>query len=119
MITQKLYSSIQNGGDKMRNLFIYNPVSGRKKSKKKYIGEIIQDLTCDGATLSVYQTQGKNDVRDFLRNNISSYDRIICCGGDGTLHEVVNGILKNEADVLLGYIPAGSTNDYPELFTEQ
>jgi YegS/Rv2252/BmrU family lipid kinase len=39
-------------------------------------------------------------------------DVVVCCGGDGTLNEAINGILKSGADVPVGYIPAGSTNDF-------
>ncbi len=42
----------------------------------------------------------------------SDYNRIVCVGGDGTLSEVCNGILKAEKEIPLGYIPTGSTNDF-------
>ena len=40
------------------------------------------------------------------------YDRVVCCGGDGTLNEVVTGLMGLEAPPLVGYIPAGTTNDF-------
>jgi len=40
------------------------------------------------------------------------YDRVICCGGDGTLNEVINGVMKSKKKIKIGYIPAGSTNDF-------
>ena len=40
------------------------------------------------------------------------YDMIVCCGGDGTLNEVIDGIMKSSSNVPIGYIPAGITNDF-------
>lgn len=98
---------------RMHNLLIYNPVSGRANLRWERIGKILYELTKNGDEVTVYQTQGKGDARLFLgRKSLEQYDLIICCGGDGTLHEVVNGLVNNDIKIPLGYIPAGSTNDY-------
>lgn len=94
------------------NLLIYNPISGRTGARDDYLGKVVQGLTDDGNELTVYQTQGKGDAREYLLNRKVSCDKIICCGGDGTLHEVVNGMLNTSNQSVLGYIPSGSTNDY-------
>ncbi len=97
----------------MHNLLIYNPVSGRANFRTEHLGKIVYELTCEGNELSVYQTQGKGDAKKYLaENDVSRYDMIICCGGDGTLHELVNGLMENGLDIPVGYIPSGSTNDY-------
>lgn len=97
----------------MHNLLIYNPVSGRTNLRLERIGRIIFELTNSGNELTVYQTQSKIDIRNFIRTkDLARYNKIICYGGDGTLHEVVNGLIESGADRPLGYIPAGSTNDY-------
>lgn len=99
---------------KMHSLLIYNPVSGRKESRAERLGKIVSELTENGNILTVYQTQAKGDAQSYIENikSLLNYDRIICCGGDGTLHEVINGMMKHEKRTPLGYIPMGSTNDY-------
>lgn len=96
----------------MHSLFIFNPVSGKKDGRNEKIGNYIQRLTQNGDTLEVYQTQGKGDAHRFLMECTKEYDRLVCCGGDGTLHEVINGVLDSKRDIPIGYIPMGSTNDY-------
>lgn len=97
----------------MRNLLIYNPVSGRKEGKNERLGRIIGSLTTMGKEVTVCQTMGKGDAKaSVLRHAGENFDRIICCGGDGTLHEVINGVLDSGWDLPVGYIPMGSTNDY-------
>lgn len=95
-----------------RNLLIYNPVSGRNKDRENYLGKVVWGLTEKGNELTVYKTQGKGDARLYLENNSILYHKIICCGGDGTLHEIVNGMMNSGNTAVLGYIPMGSTNDY-------
>lgn len=97
----------------MHNLLIYNPVSGRSNFRTEQLGKIIYELTCEGNELTVYQTQSKGDAKRYLSEiSPEQYDMIICRGGDGTLHEMVNGFMENHLDIPLGYIPSGSTNDY-------
>ena len=98
----------------MHSLLIFNLVSGRKEARAERLGKIIGSLTQDGNEVTVYQTRGKGDAREYLQSlQENRYDRIICCGGDGTLHEVVNGVMqRKEEPIVLGYIPMGFTNDY-------
>lgn len=94
------------------NLLIYNPVSGKTILKEEYLGRVIHNLTKDGDEITVYQTQKKGDASTYLKKIKFNYDKIICCGGDGTLHEVVEGLMNISERPVLGYIPSGSTNDY-------
>ena len=101
----------------MRSLLIYNPVSGRKEGKNERLGRIIGSLTSTGKEITVCQTMGKGDAKEsVLRHAGENFDRVICCGGDGTLHEVINGVLDSGWDLPVGYIPMGSTNDYAKNF---
>ena len=61
---------------------------------------------------TVYPTQDKKDATRVARELGSYYDRVVCCGGDGTLHEVVTGLMALERRPEVGYIPAGTTNDF-------
>ena len=57
-------------------------------------------------------TQGKADATYTAAWLGGEFDRLVCCGGDGTLHEVVTGLMEVSHRPELGYIPAGTTNDY-------
>ncbi|MCX4267573.1 MAG: YegS/Rv2252/BmrU family lipid kinase [Lachnospiraceae bacterium] len=93
------------------DLLIYNPKSGRTGLKDDFLGRIVQELTENGTMVTVYQTQNKGDAKEYIKRKQIRFDKIICCGGDGTLHEVVNGIMEIEERNILAYIPSGSTND--------
>lgn len=96
----------------MRYLFIYNPVSGRENSRTTKLGNILMKLGQNGDEVLVYQTQDKGDARRYLGLVREQYDMIIACGGDGTLHDVLNGVFQNNLCTPVGYIPLGSTNDF-------
>lgn len=92
-------------------LFIYNPFSG-KGMIKEYLSDIIDLFVKAGFQVSIYPTQGKLDAKEHMIHCSSQYDMIICSGGDGTLNEVISGIMELKERPVLGYIPAGSTNDF-------
>lgn len=97
----------------MHSLLIYNPVSGKKEARAERLGRIVSGLSEQGQEVTIYQTQGKGDAEKYLMERYKEgYDRIVCCGGDGTLHEVINGIIRTGITSPIGYIPMGSTNDY-------
>ena len=97
----------------MHSLLIFNPVSGKKEARIERLGRIVSGLSEEGAEVTVYQTRGKGDAETYLKERYTPiYDRIVCCGGDGTLHEVINGVIRSDIDAPIGYIPMGSTNDY-------
>ncbi len=99
-------------------LLIFNPVSGRINDKKLMLGRIIERLSRKGRIVTVYQTTGDKDVKEIILSikDVASYETIVVCGGDGTLHEVINGMILAGIDVPIGYIPAGSTNDFAKNF---
>lgn len=92
-------------------LFIYNPVAGRVQLRSE-LWDVIRILS-KRYFLVVMETQGAGDGRRFIAQNKNvEFDAVICCGGDGTLNEVVTGMLENDISVPIGYIPCGSTNDF-------
>ncbi|MBR4295548.1 MAG: diacylglycerol kinase family lipid kinase [Clostridia bacterium] len=92
-------------------LFIYNPVAGRKKLRPE-LWEVIRVLS-KKYFLTVMETQRAGDGQRFIAHaRNTDFDAVICCGGDGTLNEVINGMLENDVSVPIGYIPCGSTNDF-------
>lgn len=92
-------------------LFVFNPHAGKAKIKPK-LAEIIDIFVKGGYMVTTYTTQCVADATRVVAENAPYYDLVVCSGGDGTLNEVVNGMLKCGQDIPIGYIPAGSTNDY-------
>lgn len=92
-------------------LLILNPVAGTKKADK-YLSNIISVFNQAEYDTHVYITTSKGDATKAVKLYGNQKDLIVCCGGDGTLNETIAGILETESDVALGYIPAGSTNDF-------
>lgn len=92
-------------------LFIYNPHSG-KGMVKEYLSDIIDQFVKAGYQVGVYPTQGKQDATEQVLHCSSHYNMVVCSGGDGTLNEVVSGIMELKCKPVIGYIPAGSTNDF-------
>lgn len=92
-------------------LFIYNPHSGRG-SIKEHLSAVLDIFVKAGYKVEVYPTQGSGDATKKVCESFGEFDRVVCSGGDGTLNEVVSGLVQNEQDVVLGYIPSGSTNDF-------
>lgn len=88
-----------------------NPCAGTKKANK-YLTDILVMFGEHGYQSTVYLTEAAGDAKKFTRENAKNFDLIVAIGGDGTFNEVVSGVLKSGADVKIGYIPAGSTNDF-------
>lgn len=92
-------------------LFIYNAHAGKGRVCSK-LAAIQDTFTKAGWLVTVHPTQGPGDATAAATDLGGSFDRIVCCGGDGTLHEVVAGVLKLSRRPEVGYIPAGTTNDF-------
>lgn len=92
-------------------LFVYNPKAGKGKIKAK-LSEVISIFNSSGYEVIIRATQYPRDAYEQAKKYAHCVDVIVCGGGDGTLDEVVTGIMEAESPVPLGYIPAGSTNDF-------
>lgn len=92
-------------------LLIVNPVAGTKKAGKN-LAEIISVFNRADFDTRVYITTEQGDAAAAVKQFGSAADLIVCCGGDGTLNEAVTGIMETGIETPLGYIPAGSTNDF-------
>ncbi len=91
-------------------LLIVNPRSG--KTKKAGAFEKIQKNLADaGWQIDTVFTEYSEHAK-LLAADAKDYDRVVCVGGDGTLNEVINGLMKLEKRPQLGYVPTGSTNDF-------
>ena len=92
-------------------LFVMNPFAGQRRANR-YLADILTAFNRGGYDVTVYMTEGPGDCARMVEEKASQMDLIVCCGGDGTFNEMVSGLLRSGADVPLGYIPAGSTNDF-------
>ncbi|MDR2569990.1 MAG: YegS/Rv2252/BmrU family lipid kinase [Oscillospiraceae bacterium] len=90
-------------------MLIINPHSGRGLSKTA-LGTIVSSL-CDAEhTVTVYISRDKKP-QDLIYQNAKKHDLVVCVGGDGTLHDVISGLLRAGVTIPVGYIPAGTSND--------
>lgn len=92
-------------------LFVFNPKSGMGLIKNHLL-DIVDIMVKAGYEPTLYPTQARGDATRKVREDGAEYDRIVCSGGDGTLDEVVTGMQEANLSTPLGYIPAGSTNDF-------
>lgn len=93
-------------------LVVLNPRAGTMKSKNGLF-TIVDGLCSKDYTVTVQTTQRQGHATELVeRASESGFDLIVCCGGDGTLNEVINGMMRCNSKVVLGYIPTGSTNDF-------
>lgn len=95
----------------MRVLFIFNPHSGKGLIKNDLL-DIVDTMVKASDEVTIYTTQSPKDAIAKVAKEAKNFDRIICSGGDGTLDEVVTGLIQSNANIPIGYIPAGSTNDF-------
>ena len=92
-------------------LFIFNPHSGKGQIKNCLV-DIVDTMVKANFDVTIYTTQARADATRKVMEEAQHFDRIVCSGGDGTLDEVVTGLIRSGADTPVGYIPAGSTNDF-------
>lgn len=92
-------------------LFIMNPFAGVKRANR-HLADILLTFTQAGYEVITHMTLGRGDATVVAREKGKDVDLVVCCGGDGTLNETITGLLSAGADTPIGYIPAGSTNDF-------
>ena len=94
-------------------LFVFNPVAGRSEIRTELV-DILEIFARESYAVTCYPTKCRGDARNIVRSRQGDYACVICSGGDGTLDEVVSGMLEHpdKPAVPIGYIPMGSTNDF-------
>lgn len=92
-------------------LFVYNPRSGKGLIRTQ-LSTIIETFSAGGYDVTVYPTKCEMDGCNTVYERVQDFDFIVCSGGDGTLDEVVTGMMRSGVHRTVGYIPAGSTNDF-------
>lgn len=96
----------------MKKLFlIINPRAGVRKANR-YVVDIVGIFNAAGYDVTVYVTGAQGDAERVARARGGEFDVVVCIGGDGTFNEMLAGLRTGGWDVPMGYIPAGSTNDF-------
>ncbi len=95
-----------------RLLLIVNPCSGRAKMHTELL-KVVEILSACDFSVTVYPTKYKGDATEYVSSlNNDDFELIVVCGGDGTLNEVITGLMDNKLNIKLGYIPSGTLNEW-------
>jgi len=92
-------------------LFILNPCAGTRRANKTF-ADILAVFNRADFDVRVYVTSGPQDAISAVKRLAPGMDLVVCCGGDGTFNETITGMLESGLNLPIGYIPAGSTNDF-------
>jgi YegS/Rv2252/BmrU family lipid kinase len=93
-------------------LLIVNPVAGKLRARTALM-EIVEVMSAAGLDVNVRVSQKRGHARELAQAaRRDQYEKIVCVGGDGTLNEVITGLVYSGEEIPLGYIPLGSTNDF-------
>lgn len=108
---------LNNGGIIMRHIFIINPAAGNGKHQAELSKLIKDEFESNKIEYIIYFSKFKGDVKQYLDNILKDMvsSVIYACGGDGTLHEVINAAC-NYQHVSVGFVPCGSGNDFIKNF---
>ncbi len=88
-------------------LLIINPIAGKMAARSYDISAMFPPYA-----VSTYYTINSESTISFVQKNAAFYDLLVCVGGDGTLNNVICGLMQCSKKPLLGYIPCGTTNDF-------
>lgn len=93
-----------------RMMLIVNPKAG-KGGYRSSLTQVLEVFCSNGFLPSVYFTKRTGNGAELVRRYAQNYDLVVCLGGDGTLSEIVGGMMLQEERRPIGYIPLGTAND--------
>ena len=102
-------------------LVIYNPTAGRGRVRKHWPA-VRQGLVEAGIEFDVAATTAPLEASTIAEQATAKYDTVVAIGGDGTVHEVVNGLLRASSEqetIALGVIPLGNGDDFAKMIPPQ
>ncbi len=103
---------IKKEGENVKKLLITANLHSGRGIISGCLADMISYYNGKGFEVTVYTSQYSGHITDIIEKTGSAYDNIVCCGGDGSLNEAINGLMRLKKRPLLGYIPCGSTNDF-------
>lgn len=93
-------------------LLVVNPRSGRAKMRTELL-RVVEILSAENYDVTVYPTKSQGDATEKVASiKDGEYDLIVVCGGDGTLNEVISGLMQSGIKTKVGYIPSGTLNEW-------
>lgn len=92
-------------------LFTLNPQAGKGAVRECFL-DLVDGFVRDGFDVSVHTSQRRLELPDYIAEHAGDYDMLVACGGDGTLNEAVNGLMRCPKPPDFCYIPAGTVNDF-------
>lgn len=97
----------------MRLKLLLNPAAGRGRAAKR-IGEAVEYLRSRGATVDLLRSHDRDHLMELAyESSVNGHDRVVACGGDGSVHLVVRGV--DLSKVTLGLLPLGSGDDFARV----
>ena len=82
----------------------------------KHIDYICQKLKSKYEIVETFASVGPNSIRDYVVQNAGDYDLVVASGGDGSINEVINGLMMIKNRPTLAYVPTGTCNDTGKTF---
>ncbi|MBO7319353.1 MAG: YegS/Rv2252/BmrU family lipid kinase [Clostridia bacterium] len=91
-------------------LLIVNPCSGKTKTRIS-AAQIMEKFSKQNFEFTTRETTCQGDATNIVKNELNDHDIVVCCGGDGTLNETINGVMDMPRRAPIGYFPSGTTCD--------
>ena len=91
-------------------MLIVNPAAGRGGYKVNF-AEALHTLDLGGYRTTLFFTSGRGEATEFAARHAGAFDTVACIGGDGTLSEVLAGLMQLDSPPPVGYMPMGTAND--------
>ena len=95
-------------------LFIVNPKAGKRKSTAPLFDAVAR-FSQAGYLVRLFVTTAGGDAYQVAAETAQDYDLVVCAGGDGTLNEVISGLMTREKRPPLGYLPKAAPTISPPL----
>lgn len=102
---------LMNGTEKGRLLLIANPAAGKRAMERRF-DEVCGIFESGGYSVTAVLTSAPGEAESIAFGQAAGHDLIVSAGGDGTLYQVLNGMLRAGLDLPIGHIPCGSTNEF-------
>lgn len=101
--------------NRKRVLILINPNSGKKNSKESVL-DALNMFSANNYQMEIYLSQKPMDVTRYIEENGERFDVVAVFGGDGTLNEATNGLMKLNHKPIISYFPTGTMNDFGTNF---